>query len=354
MNFGSPFAVILVNYKGYARQHLAECYQSLMRQDLPLPDGALFIVDNASTEESRRELTLLAPRARILPDRDNLGWAGGNNVALRSALAEGARYLITLNMDTRPERDWLRHLVEAADRNPALHILQSKLLLYGTDRINSLGGRIQYLGYGYCNGYDEIHPTPQAAVIDFASGAAMLVKREVFERIGLLRDEYFMYCEDMEFCWRARLAGFNVGLADQAVCHHKHDPVKTLHSLRYVERNRWLSLLTLEKGTTLLALAPCLLVSEIFLFLFVLGRGRADIPVKLFLYFLRPGTWRWIAACRRQVGQIRRRSDRAIVGQFAGALFVSKAHPFLRALMNGLFNPLLTLYWTLAKRLILW
>lgn len=180
----------------------------------------------------------------------------------------------------------------------------------------------------------------------------MLVKRGVFERIGLFREEYFMYCEDMEFCWRARLAGFNIGLADQSICHHKHDPIKTLHSIGFVERNRWLTVLTLEQWPTLLILAPCRIVSAGVLWLFLCLRGRVDVPFRLVIHFLRPGTWRWIAARRREVRALRRRSDRAVVGQFAGAVFVSEAHPFLRRVMNCIVNPLLLAYWAIARRLI--
>lgn len=354
MQHGPRVAVILVNYASYARQHLKECYASLVAQDIPRTPWALFIVDNASTPETSQTLRDTAPTARLLTTPDNLGWAGGNNTALRIALAEGFEYLVTLNMDTRLEPDWLRRLVEKAQRHPDLHILQSKMLLYGSDRINSLGGRIQYLGYGYCNGHGQpaadVNTLP--AAIDFASGAALLVKREVFETIGLFRDAYFMYCEDMEFCWRARVAGFNVGLAEDSICYHKHDPARTLHSIRLVERNRWLTVLTLEQWPTLLILAPCRLVSAGIFWLFLCLRGRVDIPLRLAIYFLRPGTWRWIAARRREVGALRRRGDREIVGQFASAIFVSEAHPFLRTLMNRLFNPLLGACWAITRELI--
>ena len=105
-------------------------------------------MDNDSTPESRRLIRGIAPSAMLLPRRENLGWAGGNNVGVRVALAEGFDFVAALNMDTVVEPSWLRELVQEALARPDLHILQSKILLFGTDRLNSMGNRIQFLGYG--------------------------------------------------------------------------------------------------------------------------------------------------------------------------------------------------------------
>ncbi len=344
-------AVILVNHKDYAGKYLPECYKSLMEQTYPKDQMTLFIADNETTEKSRALIERIVPNARLIPNTENLGWAGGNNTAIRVALAEGFDYLVMLNMDTHLDKEWLHQLIKQAEENKDLHILQSKILIYGTQRVNSLGNRIQYLGYGYCNGYGQPDTAPRRFPMDFASGAAMLIKQEVFKKIGFFHDEYFMYCEDTEFCWRARLAGFNVGLAEKSVCYHKYNFLNVMNSLYYVERNRLLTLLTLEKWGTLLLILPCLALVQAGSLVYFTWRGYGKPMGRLILYFLKPKTWKWIAAQRHRVHPLRIRKDAEIVRRFAGAVvFAEIANPFF-----GFFiNPLLWTYWMIARMLIFW
>ncbi len=343
--------MILVNHRGYARTHLPECYRSLLAQTFPRERTALFITDNESTDETRQELARLAPEARILPLAENGGWAGGNNAALKAALAEGFDYFVMLNMDTRVEPDWLEQLVREAQDRPELGILQSKMLIYGTDRINSLGNRIQFLGYGYCNGYGQPDSDPRRYPVDFASGAAMGVQREVFEKIGLFREEFFMYCEDTEFCWRARLAGFRVGLAERSVCSHKYNLANVLGAIEYVERNRLLTLLTLEKAGTILLILPALVGLQIGSILYFTLKGRGRAMIRLICFFLRPRTWAQIARRRKQIRALRVVPDGPLVKGFAGPIVFAEFHS---AAFRLLINPLLGFYWALIRNLILW
>lgn len=347
----SKVAVLLVNYKDYAKRYLAPCYKSLLSQDYPRDLFEIFITDNSSTEESRASIRQIAPEARILSNTENLGWAGGNNTAIREALEIDFDYIVLLNMDTVTEKDWLIRLVEKADQRKDLHILQSKILLHGTRKINSLGNRIQFLGYGYCNGYGQEEPLPSRLPVDFASGAAMLVKREVFEKIGLFREEYFMYGDDLEFCWRARLAGYEVGLAEDSVCHHKYDFRKVVNSIGYLERNRLLTVLTLEKWQTLLMTLPALVLFQIGVLVYFTLRGKATEMAKTALYFLKPKTWKRIRKIRTEIGQLRVRKDSEVVRAFAGRIVFSE----IRSVSFYLFvNPLLWAYWNVVRLFIIW
>ena len=344
-------AVILVNYREYAEEHLRECYESLVVQSYPRSRWMLFVVDNASTAATRHVIERLAPGAELVAQQDNLGWAGGNNVAIRRALQEGYDYVVLLNMDTVVEVHWLERLVEEADGRPDVQILQSKLLLYGTARVNSLGNRIQYLGYGYCHGYGQADGQPGLREPEFASGATMLVKRAVFERIGLFRDEYFLYGEDLEFCWRARLAGFRVGLAERSVCYHKYDFRKIQRALYYVERNRLTTLLTLERLSTIAVIFPCLALYGVGTLVYFTCRGWGRIPPQLLRYFLRPATWRTVIARRREIGRLRTVPDAAIVKRFSGRIVFAEIDHWA---FRYLINPLLWAYWAIVRWLIVW
>ena len=102
---------------------------------------------------------------------------------------------------------------------------------------------------------------------------------------------------------------------------------------------------------TLVVIAPCLMVSEVVVWVYCLGRGWGRVPWDLVRYFLRWETWRSIAAHRREVRSIRTTTDAAIVTQFAARIvFAEIDSPALRYF----FNPLLWLYWAVARRLIVW
>lgn len=352
MSPGARVAVILVNHNEYAHQYLKACWDSFSRQTYSSNRTQLFIVTNGSSEKTIAYMRRVCPPARIIETPGNWGWAKSNNVAIKVALEEGFDYLVMLNMDTELEPDWLRALVRAADQRTETHILQSKLLLGDTQKINSLGNRTHFLGYGYCNAFgEEESQVSQRMVVDYASGAAMLVKRKVFETVGLFREEYFLYYDDMEFCWRARLAGFNIGLVKESVCRHKYEFTKRLTYRFYYQRNRLLTLLTLERIGTLILIAPCLIISEVVVMVYFLIRGWWKTVWQLLVYFLRPATWRWILARRREIRDIRVRKDAEIVQQFAATIIFME---FNGRTMRYLINPLLWVYWTLVRRLIIW
>lgn len=344
-------AIILVNYGDYAQKHLGNCYASLTAQDLPREQFSLFIVDNQSTEERRSQIRQLAPSARLIPEARNLGWSGGNNLALSQALPEGFDLFLFLNIDTRLEPTCLRRLAEKAQEKGAAEILQPKILLGDSGLINSMGNRIQFLGFGTCLGYGQPEEGLLPAPMDYASGACMLIRRQVFEKIGLFREEYFLYYDDMEFCWRARLAGFRVGLVPQAVCRHKYDFRKMRGYLYYLERNRFLTLLTLEKIPTLLLIGPALLLFQAGATLYFIGSGSGRAVFQVLRAFLSTSTWRMICRYRHEAAGLRRFGDRLIVRDFAAQIrFAEIRNRFFQFIVN----PLLRLYWSAARRLLIW
>lgn len=351
---GAPprVAVIVLGWSDYPQRYLADCYASLRAQTYAPERFTVFIVNNGWDDAGQRAVDRLAGGARILHAGGNLGWSGGTNLALRIALAEGFEYLVMLNIDTRVDPAWLERLVEAAESRPDVHVLQSTILLEGTTRINSAGNTTHFLGFGYCRGYGrELGAGRADAPPDFASGASLLVKRRVFDAVGLFREEYMMYYDDMEFSWRARLAGFNIGVADASLCYHKYQFQRNPAWLYYRQRNRWLTLLTLEKRRTLLVIAPVLLLGECVLTGYFLARGWGEVQLRLARHFLHPDTWRSIRTRRRQVARMRTRRDAEIVRAFAGRIvFPEIAHPLLRYLIN----PVLAGYWSLVRRLIVW
>ena len=210
--------MLIVNYNGV--QHLPACLDALDAQSL---EGGheLVVVDNGSTDGSREYLHR-RPDVRVLELNRNLGFAGGNNVAI--AEAKG-RYLVLLNADTRVRAGWLEALVAAAEADPRLGAVTSKLLYeHRPGVIQNAGllllsdGAAADRGSGRPDGPPFLAPQE---VFGFC-GAACLLRREMLADTGAFDETFFMYYEDTDLSWRLRLRGWRVRYEPAAVVDHEH------------------------------------------------------------------------------------------------------------------------------------
>jgi GT2 family glycosyltransferase len=167
----------------------------------------------------------------------NLGFAGGNNVGIKEALKESADFVFIVNNDTILDKNLLVQLVKVASLNGKSGILGPKIYFapgyeFHKQRYKpeDQGKVIWYAGgiidwqnvLASHRGVDEVDKGQydQQVETDFASGCAMMVGKEVFEKIGLLDEKYFLYWEDVDFCQRAKRVGFKVVYAPQAKLWH--------------------------------------------------------------------------------------------------------------------------------------
>ncbi|OGU12894.1 MAG: hypothetical protein A2075_15565 [Geobacteraceae bacterium GWC2_58_44] len=246
----SRACVILVNWNGW--RDTLECLESLL--DLDHPDFRVVVCDNGSADDSLRQISGWAKSRRpgfseyrrgeaeaggdpccdhwltLIDTGENLGFAGGNNVGLRYALARGGfGYFWLLNNDTAVEPDALTHLVERMRQAPAIGICGSTVKLYhDRQRTQALGGGYycRWIGlpwhYGRFTRWEgAIDPKGRAeSRMNYVEGASMLVSRRFLEEIGLLNEEYFLYFEEPD--WAARAKGrFELGYAPKSVVYHK-------------------------------------------------------------------------------------------------------------------------------------
>lgn len=187
-------------------------------------DLRVLVVDNGSGAEEVARLRAAAPR--VVESGGNLGYAGGNNAGIRTALAEGADAIWIVNPDAVVGRGALRHMARLA--SGSVGIVGSRILAAGKDpaTLESFGGRIEWDAGARSVLIDSGRHAPRwvrgrVRRVDFVHGASMLVRREVFDEVGLLPEEYFMYFEETEFCLRAGRAGWEVVVSPWAdVVHH--------------------------------------------------------------------------------------------------------------------------------------
>lgn len=237
-------SIVIVNWN--RKKDTQECLKSLVEiiKDF---DVEIIIVDNASTDDSVKKIKRFLKstsfkkskiHCELIKNDENLGFCGGNNVGIRHALNHKADYVLLLNNDTYVDKYFLVRLVKAFKKYPKAGILSPKIYFApgfefkkNVYKKNDLGKVIWYAGgdtdwdnvYGTNHGVDEVDKGQfdKAKNIDFATGACMLIKREVFEKVGLLDEKYFMYFEDNDLCMRAKKTGWKVMYIPQAFLWHK-------------------------------------------------------------------------------------------------------------------------------------
>jgi GT2 family glycosyltransferase/glycosyltransferase involved in cell wall biosynthesis len=186
----------------------------------------ILVVNNDSTPGPCGDLAALAPSINCLDTGTNLGFSGGVNFGIRVALAEGARQILLVNSDVIVPPDCLERLQRALAETPRTGIAAPVMLARSDPgRVASLGmsyssatGRMFHGGFGMATKSLDLSAD---LVVDGVAGALMLIRREVFDAIGLFDEDYFFTFEDLDFCLRARRAGFLSVVAWRAKAYHQ-------------------------------------------------------------------------------------------------------------------------------------
>lgn len=209
-------SVIIPNWNGL--RLLRPCLEALRRQTVA--DREVIVVENASTDGSREALAAEYPEVRVLAQETNLGFAAGCNAGIRAARG---RVIALLNNDVEAEPDWLAELLAALERHPRAGAVASRMMSHA-DRtlLNAAGDLYRADGTPDSRGVWQAYGPPFDAEVEVfgASGGAVAYRREMLEDVGLFEERFFMWCEDVDLAWRARLAGWKTVYAPRAVVYH--------------------------------------------------------------------------------------------------------------------------------------
>ncbi len=237
-----PVSIIVLNWN--AGNLLDRCLSALL--ELNYPEFTITLVDNASTDGSLQLVQERFSTVRIIRNDRNVGYSAGNNLALREI---DQPFVAILNPDVFVAPDWLLTQVEAMKGDSTIGITGSKLYYPGETLIQHAGGyltlpRALTGHYGYL---EEDHGQWQAMHdVAYVIGAAFLIRRSLFEQVGLFDEGYFMYFEDVDLCYRARRGGFRVVYVPEAVGIHIESATSKKGSAAYFQRfhtSRWRFLL---------------------------------------------------------------------------------------------------------------
>lgn len=195
---------MMLNLNGM--KYTAPCIESLKK--VLYPNFDIWVIDNGSTDNSVRQLKKIKG-INLAISKENLGFAEGNNVLIRKALSKGADYILLLNNDTIVKPDFLSELVRVAESSieigivgPKIFYMEPKdLLWFAGAKVNYFKGDVRHIG----SNQKDSDNFNKVISVDYITGCAMLVKREVFEKIGYLDNGFFIYYEEADFNQRARM-----------------------------------------------------------------------------------------------------------------------------------------------------
>lgn len=219
-----PVAVIILNWNG--EKLLREFLPSVVANtDTSIAD--VIVADNGSTDGSRELLRKEFPQVKLLEFDENLGFAGGYNRALRET---GYRYTLLLNSDVETPAGWLTPLHDFMEVHPDAAACQPKILSYKQkgkfEYAGAAGGFIDRNGYPYCRGriFDTVeddnsqYDTP--VEVFWATGAALMVRTDLYEKAGGLDERFFAHMEEIDLCWRLLLMGHTLWCVPASHVYH--------------------------------------------------------------------------------------------------------------------------------------
>ena len=359
-------AIIYLSY--HSEQYIEDVVFALKNLDYPKEKLEFVIVDNLHPDygSSLRflEETIMPlsgadiPRATILPQSENLGFAGGNNAGIAWALKNGFDYVYLHNDDGFMAQNALKPIVEVMEEDKNIAVAQSLLLLHpDTEYLNNAGNSFHYLGFGFCDKYREKFKEVKLSSvqeISYASGAACLLRADLLKQYGMLDEDFFLYHEDLELCFRFRSLGYKIALVSNSIFYHKYKFSRSIEKFYYMERNRYGVMLMFFRWPTLVLLFPMMLVLELGLWLFAWRGGWLDKKVKVYKYWFEKDNWKLWLGKRKRIQEMRKVTDRFLF-KYTVPNIMFQEKGMNSPLLKYVGNPLMTLYyWVVVKGLIWW
>lgn len=236
-------SVVILNWNG------AEMLRRFLPSVIAYSQGEgveICVADNASSDNSCEVIEREFPEVRLIRLSENYGFAEGYNRALQQIDAE---YVVLLNSDVEVTSGWLEPMTDYLDKHPQVAACQPKLLSFQEkscfEYAGAAGGFIDKYGYPFCRGrifdviesdhgqYDDIIP------VFWATGAALLIRLQVYREVGGLDGRFFAHMEEIDLCWRLRSRGYGIVCLPFSKVYHvggatlkKENPRKTLLNFR--------------------------------------------------------------------------------------------------------------------------
>ena len=304
---------------------LSECLESLKKSTYK--DKEIIVVDNASSDDSQGWIKENHPDIILIENDQNYGYAGGCNRGVSTAKGE---WLLFLNNDTIHESDWLEHLAKAVEGKNDVAAIQPKIRNYYErklfDYAGGAGGHIDLFCYPFAKGRIFLEQEEDSGQYDtaddifWASGTAIMVRKEAFEHVGRFDETFFAHQEEIDLCWRLQLMGKRIFFEPKAVVYHKNAvslPMYSFQKYYLNHRNSFFMLLTNYNLPLTLYFLPIRLILEFIAMVYALVKWDlwhfGAVCKSLFWLLTHPLI---IIKKRRLVRRMRIKNDREILQKF--------------------------------------
>lgn len=234
--------IIIINYR--RSEDTLKCLNSVLASSYK--DYKIILIDNASKDDSVEKIlkwinkndSVLSQNEKthfsdqkivnsifsgnkieFILSKENYGFAGANNIGMSYAIENGYDYVLLLNNDTIVKADFIEPFIELAESDSSIGIVGGKALSPKNNSVISAGGKMNWLR-GFGNNMIENEKWDLACEVEFVSGCQMLIKKEVLETVGYLSEQYFLYYEDVDYCFRSREKGWKVYYEPKSIIWH--------------------------------------------------------------------------------------------------------------------------------------
>lgn len=231
--------IIILNFNSY--KDTIDCIRSI--ENISYDNYEIVIVDNDSKDNSVEEIKKYCSKHTLLVSNENMGYASGNNIGIEYALKQGADYICILNNDVVVDEGFLEPLINKFSTDNNIGMVGPCICEYSNRNIvQAMGAYINLyrglaMGQGEGEKYDNITHSP--IDVDYLGGACFVIKAEVFKKIGLIPENYFLFYEETEFCLKAREFGYKlICLPESRVYHKRSATISKFSGLSYYFLNR--------------------------------------------------------------------------------------------------------------------
>lgn len=210
--------IVIPNLNG--DRFLKDCLNSILNQkDYRIKT---VLVDNGSSDKSVTTTKSLFPEVNIIKNNQNRGYAGGANRGVRFSIAHKADYIMILNNDTVLPQNFFHYLIETLENDRTIGIIGPKILFFDDPKkVWFSGGEIDQKRFTAGHQKKKSDNEMIFSTTEFITGCSMMVSKEVFQKIGFFDERFFIYYEDVDFCFRAKKAKYKIVYEPRATMFHK-------------------------------------------------------------------------------------------------------------------------------------
>lgn len=330
MNFVS---IIVLNYNG--KEYLSDCLNSILQQSYE--DFEVILFDNSSSDNSVEfvQNNFLNDKIKIVRSERNLGFAGGNNEALKHAKGN---LIVLLNNDTVVDKEWLSELVRGLSYTVDTGMVQSLVLTDGIPmKYYEKNGTINLFGHNIMEVFD-INEDGMGEIFQ-VNGCSLIIRKDLLNKLGgLFPEEYFAYAEDTYLSFKVKFAGYKIFHNSKSVVHHKGSSTMKKYRNEFItfhqERNRLLNFLIFFSDSFRSKFYPLLLLNFIIKITYSLFLRKYSLKGIIKAYSWLVSNSSWIENKRIELNILKTINEDEVIKCLSGRL--ANGDNFMEKMLNSI------------------